>query len=45
MERAEADEVAPDPLEGEVLAGQRDEVGGVADPHHVFVEDAHRSML
>ena len=45
VERAQADEAAPDALEREVLAGQRDEIGGVADPRHVLVEDAHRAML
>ena len=33
----------PTRFERDVLAGQRDEIGGLPDPLHVLVEDAHRA--
>ena len=41
MEGAQADPALANLLEGDVLAGQLDEVGGLADARDVLSEDAH----
>ena len=41
VERAQTREAAADTLQRDVLADQRDDVGGFPDPLHVLVEDAH----
>ena len=41
VERAEAEVAAADTLQREVLAREGDEVGRVADPSNVLVEDSH----
>ena len=43
VERTQAHEPAADALEGDVLPGQRHQVGRLADPGDVVVEDAHRA--
>ena len=41
VERAQTLEATPDTLERDVLADEGDEIGGLANPLDVFVEDAH----
>ena len=41
VERAQAPVAAPDLLQRELLADERDDVGRLPDPHHVLVEDPH----
>src|SRR5262249_41942675 len=43
VERAQAHEAAADALEGDVLPGERHELGPLADPGDVVVEAAHRA--
>src|SRR5439155_4921583 len=45
VERAEAGDAAADALQRDVLTGQRDDVGCLADTLYVLVEDAHRCRL
>src|SRR5438105_7039491 len=41
VEGTKAGDAAPDALQRDVLAGQRDEIGGLPDPLHVLGEDSH----
>ena len=45
VKRAQADPPGPDPAQGQVLDGHRDEVGGSPDPGDVLVDYPHVPTL